>query len=195
MIMDVMIKLTTVPIGEALIDVGINYGASLPHVIEIKNLDYEQIFRVLSEKKDCYFTVANNDCSCNQEKPCIHQQVVAEFRKGSACQLDRSIHAYIDEELSEREYLEQSKQVYLEQLIKERKVVEKEYEGLFYCADALDLDANEIVRAEKYALMDLEIDEYLEMDESMNYADKMSFLRLHTGLDPKNHIIDPNQNQ
>jgi len=38
----------TTPISEALIDVGINCGANLPHVIEIKNLNNEQIFRVLS---------------------------------------------------------------------------------------------------------------------------------------------------
>lgn len=170
-----MIKCVTVTIKDALTEVGINIGSSLPYVIEVKNSDNERIFRVLSEKKDCYFTVANNDCSCNKEMPCIHQQVVNEFS------------AHLEEESREQEYIEH--------LIKERKAVEKEYEDLFYSVDVLDLDVEEIIRAEKCALREMEMDEYLDMEESMTFTDKMSFLRWNTCLTPRNRSNDFDYNQ
>jgi hypothetical protein len=55
--------------------------------------------------------------------------------------------------------------------------------------DALDLDVDDIIRAEKCTLSEMEMDEYQEMDESMDYTDKMSFLRWETCLANRNRQI------
>jgi hypothetical protein len=150
--------------------VGIKCGASLPYVIAIKNSDNDPIFRVLSEKRDCYFTIINDNCSCIQRKPCVHEQIAKEFKEHMS-------------ELDEQESLERLIEDYQEEdenIQNQLQLTDEERLG----PDVLDLDVDDIIKAEKCALSCMEMDEYQEMTESMTYADKISFL--HTCLANRN---------
>lgn len=154
---------------------------------------------MLSEKRDCYFTIINNNCSCVQTPLCVHKQIVSKFKDDSAKYIEKLIQEYREELKEQDPLIEEDYQEHIslkdEQIQNQLQTEAEVLHDLRLGFDALDLDIDEIVRAEKCALREMEMDEYLEMDESMTYEYKMSYLRWHTCLAPRNHSIDPNGDQ
>lgn len=71
-----MTEIVTLTLGAALKEAGISNCRILPPKIEMGD-----VTRVLSDKRDCYYTVNKDSCSCPQfnsknQRPCDHQKLI-----------------------------------------------------------------------------------------------------------------------